>query len=249
MESKLLIFDFDGTLADTFSLFLQLFDVAADRYQFRRFDRGNLSSLRGTSMLHILRYHDVPMKKLPSIVKYIRALMERRVNEIFLFPGITEMIHRLSENGAVLGILSFNSCKVIDHVLRPIKTGQFKYIECGISLFNKAARIRRILSLSKIPAADTIFIGDEIRDLEAARKTGLEFGAVGWGYSQVGAMISLGAHHVFLTPEDVSSTMDPSQDRGQQHYPGNPLNSHAEDDVDLRKQILPIYSSSNNSQT
>ena len=64
-QRKLVIFDFDGTLADTFDLFLRGFDEAADVYQFSRFDRANLTYVRGLDARGVMRHHHVPMWKLP----------------------------------------------------------------------------------------------------------------------------------------------------------------------------------------
>ncbi len=59
---------------------------------------------------------------------------------------------------------------------------------CGASLFGKAAKFKDVLKRTGIAAADAICIGDEVRDGEAARQAGIDFGAVSWGYASTEAL-------------------------------------------------------------
>ncbi len=67
---------------------------------------------------------------------------------------------------------------------------------CGASLFGKAAKFRRVLKAAGIAPQDAIAIGDEVRDVEAARDAGIAFGAVAWGYATVDALKRAGAASV-----------------------------------------------------
>lgn len=66
-----------------------------------------------------------------------------------------------------------------------------------MSIFGKAVRIRKVLQQSGASPQGTIFIGDELRDLEAAQKAGIAFGAVAWGYTDVGAFQERAPQEVF----------------------------------------------------
>src|ERR1700750_3135334 len=84
MQRKLVIFDFDGTLADTFELFLRGFDEAADLFQFRRFDRENMNYLRSLDAGGILRHHHVPMWKLPLVMQKLRRIAAQHIETVEL---------------------------------------------------------------------------------------------------------------------------------------------------------------------
>ena len=77
---------------------------------------------------------------------------------------------------------------------------------CGASLFGKAAKFKSVLRRSGYAAAETITIGDELRDLEAARSAGIAFGAVAWGYTRPEA---LRAHR----PDEMFNSVDEICDR------------------------------------
>jgi phosphoglycolate phosphatase len=78
-----------------------------------------------------------------------------------------------------------------------------QHYSCGASLFGKGPKLRAVLRSSGIPAAEAICIGDEIRDLEAAREAGLAFGAVTWGYTQPASLRAHGPEEVFESFEEI----------------------------------------------
>jgi len=207
LSPKLLIFDFDGTLADTFSLSLEIFDDAAKKFRFRPLDRENLALLRGMTARQIFEHHGVQLYKLPLLARYMRASMQNHMHEISIFDGVDTMLRELSEKQAVLTVLSSNASAVVEHVLSSTHVGRFHHIECGSSLFGKASRIRRMLDMTGIASSDALLIGDEIRDIEAARQVKIPFGAVAWGYTRLDVLLQHDVQHVFLRPEMIVSEL------------------------------------------
>ncbi len=70
--------------------------------------------------------------------------------------------------------------------------GLISCFACGASLFGKAAKYKAVLKRTGTAARDAISIGDEVRDGEAARQAGIDFGAVSWGYASVEALRQAG---------------------------------------------------------
>jgi phosphoglycolate phosphatase len=207
MRRRFLIFDFDGTLADTFDLFLRVFDEAAALYGFSRFDRENIDYLRTLDARNILRHHDVPMWKLPMIMSSTRKLMARRIRSIRLFKEIDQALTCLHENGATLALLTSNSRSNVLQVLGSEMAGRFAYLECGASIFTKRSRLKKMLAQSGFTSDESIFIGDEIRDAHAAQQTGITFGAVSWGYGAMSALVKAGAKEYFFEPSELTSKL------------------------------------------
>ena len=71
------------------------------------------------------------------------------------------------------------------------------------SLFGKRTKFRTILKRTGIPPAQTIAIGDETRDAEAARAVGAAFGAVSWGYASVDALRTHAPDAFFFSMDDI----------------------------------------------
>jgi len=201
VKYKLVIFDFDGTLADTFPWFASVIDKVAQKYHFKRITPDEHETIRGLDAHGVLKYLGVPLWKMPLIANHIRALMTRDIHEISLFPGIEKLLQQLASLGVTLAVVSSNSYENILHVLGAEMAGLITYYECGVSMFGKEAKLRKILKRSGIAPNEAIYVGDEIRDNVAAKKLGMAFGGASWGYT---AAKSLRAH----APDDVFGCID-----------------------------------------
>jgi phosphoglycolate phosphatase len=184
MKYKLVIFDFDGTLADSFPWLLGALEELADRHRLHRLPKTEVERLRGETTAVILKELGVTFWKLPALARDLRALANRDRLKITLFEGIGAVLQELSERGATLAVVSSNSRENVQAMLGPGHAARIRHYECGVSISGKAARLRRVLRHCEIPAGGALFIGDELRDGEAARKAGIAFGAVSWGYAR-----------------------------------------------------------------
>jgi phosphoglycolate phosphatase len=72
-----------------------------------------------------------------------------------------------------------------------------------MSVFGKASRIRAVLKACGVAPADALYIGDQATDAEAARKAGVAFGAVHWGYATIEALREQDCATEFVTPADL----------------------------------------------
>ncbi|WP_207478618.1 HAD hydrolase-like protein [Arenibaculum pallidiluteum] len=207
LRYRLAVFDFDGTLADSLPWMIHALDGAAQRFGFRRVGPAEIAMLRGQDNRAIVRYLGVPFWKIPLIAAYIRDLAAERANETPLFPGVEEMLRRLSENGIVLAIVSSNAEATIRRVLGPRTADLISFYESRAALFGKAAKFARVLRRSRMPSTDAIAIGDEARDIHAARRTGLAAGAVCWGYAAPELLRSLHPDLVFEQVAEITQAL------------------------------------------
>jgi phosphoglycolate phosphatase len=205
---RLVMFDFDGTLADTFPWFLQTFDQVADRFGFRRLDRAETETLRGMDARAIMRHHRVPAWKVPFIARHARGLMAGQIAQLRLFAGIEAALGALADRGFILGLVTSNSRSNAATVLGPALLARFAEVECGISMFGKASKLRRLVRRSRVPPGSALFVGDELRDADAARAAGIDFGAVAWGYARLDALLARGPQRVFEQPADLARLGD-----------------------------------------
>ena len=197
MRPRLAIFDFDGTLADTGPWLHGLLDDAAVRFGFRRVDAAEAEALRDLSAREILRALEIPWRKLPAIAAYVRQRAAADADQHRLFPGVPELLAELAEAQVAVAIVSSNAEPTIRHVLGPALSAQVAVVEGGASLFGKPARLRAALRRTGHAARHAIAIGDEVRDLDAARKVGLATAAVTWGFASASALRRAGATYVF----------------------------------------------------
>ncbi len=210
MPHSLVIFDLDGTLADSFPWFLRNVNDVADRFGFRRIADGDVESLRHAGSREILKRLEVPLWKLPGIAGHMRRMKAAHLADIPLFPGTEAMLRALRDGSLSLALVSS------DHEVNARRQlGEsaqlFSHFDCGASLFGKAAKFRRVVKRAGVDPAQAISIGDEVRDIEAARAAGIACGAVMWGYAAPNALRALKPDLVFERMEDIAPRLLPAR--------------------------------------
>ncbi|MDW2981575.1 MAG: HAD hydrolase-like protein [Rhodanobacter sp.] len=201
MPYDLIIFDLDGTLADSFAFFVSVHNQLADRHGFRRIAPAEIETLRGRPAREIMRHVGLPRWKLPLVARSFARLM--READIPLFAGIGPVLERLQQSGAALALVSSNTAGNCRRILGDAHWQRLVHVECGASIFGKRRRIARALHATGIDPARTIYIGDQATDAEAARAAGVAFGAVAWGYATRASLELIQPEHLFCCVEDL----------------------------------------------
>jgi phosphoglycolate phosphatase len=204
---RLVIFDFDGTLADSGDWFLSIADQLAARFRFRTVNAEEVEMLRGRTSREVVRYLGIPRWKLPAIGRYVHALLAQQTDRIALFAGVAALIGRLADSGMRIALVTSNDEGNAKAILGPELVARIDWFECGTSLFGKAPRYRRVLRRAEVEPSEAIAIGDETRDVVAARKVGLTAGAVLWGYANRAALEQVGPDIWFESPEHVAQAL------------------------------------------
>jgi phosphoglycolate phosphatase len=150
-----------------------------------------------------MRRLGVPPWRLPAIGAELRRLASEAPPPP-LFPGVPDMLDRLAGAGIALGIASSNSAAQIRRTLGPARAERIAHLAAEASLFGKAVRFRRILRESGIAAAQALAIGDELRDIAAARDVGIQAGAVAWGYAHPERLRAEAPDAFFARPEEIA---------------------------------------------
>jgi phosphoglycolate phosphatase len=203
---SLIIFDLDGTLADSFPWFLRNVNDVADRFGFRRIADDEVESLRHAGSREILRRLEVPLWKLPGISRHMRRMKSADLAGIPLFPGTEAMLRSLHDGGLPLALVSSDNEANARRQLGAA-ADLFSHFDCGASLFGKATKFRRLVKRTGASPQQVISVGDEVRDIEAARSAGIACAAVMWGYAAPNALRALGPDVVFERMEDVAAQL------------------------------------------
>jgi phosphoglycolate phosphatase len=200
MRYRLAIFDFDGTLADSFPFFLSVFNQIADEHGFRRIDHAHVERLRHYGTREMMREVGMPAWKLPLAAATFKTLMRENAEQIRLFPQVDHALRELARGDVKLTIVSSNAEDNIRQVLGPELSPLISQYECGMSIFGKTARIRKVLKRAAMAPGAALYIGDQTTDADAARRAGVAFAAVHWGYAPIEALRKVAPEHEFDLP-------------------------------------------------
>ena len=200
---RLIIFDFDGTLADSFGWFAGNINKAAIKFNFRTVTEQDHERLRSLETRSILNYLGISWWKIPFIARYMRALMAREVASIKLFHGVEDLIKQLVDKKIKIAVVSSNSHANVSKILGE-HSKYISFFECGVSLFGKSTRFLKILKKARIHSHEVLCIGDEVRDILAAKEASFRCGSVAWGYGDVHVLKEQRPDHLFLSMEDIS---------------------------------------------
>jgi phosphoglycolate phosphatase len=194
----LVIFDFDGTLGDSAGWFRSILPDIARRFGFRCPGDAELEVMRHQSPREVMRVLKIPGWKLPLIAMHVRRRAEQ-ADAVALFDGIPELIASLAARGVKIAVVSSNSERNVRRTLGPEICGRIGVFSCGAAMMGKARHFRDVLEQLKVAPERALGIGDELRDILAAKAVGIRAVAVGWGMGSVETLQAAGPAHCFAT--------------------------------------------------
>lgn len=155
----------------------------------------------------LLKAVELPLWKVPQVMNDMRKRMAEEGAKLSLFEAIDDVLQRLSGAGLQIAIVSSNSRANVERILGPHNAKLINQFNCGASLFGKASKIKAVIRTSKVSAEETIYIGDEVRDAEAAREAGIAYGAVTWGQHREERLRRERPDHVFKAVEEIATKL------------------------------------------
>jgi phosphoglycolate phosphatase len=181
---KVIIFDFDGTVADTFDALVKITNRLALKFGYKPASPEDLVKIKNLSSREIIKQSGVSVFKLPFLLRKIKAELNHEIHQLTPVPGIQEALADLKNQGNQLGIITSNDQKNVIFFLQSnnlYKTFDFIYSEA--TLFGKSRVINHFLKHAKLKPEEAIYVGDETRDIEAAKKSQIKMIAVSWGFN------------------------------------------------------------------
>jgi phosphoglycolate phosphatase len=206
MTYRHVIFDFDGTLADSWAAAVAIFARLAPR--FRLTPLADPEAARTTPTRQLLKQMGVSFWTLPRLV---RAFYEEAAGEadgLRLFDGLPATLAELAGRGHTLGVLSSNREDIIRRCLSANGVeDHFAFVVGYPKLFGKAKALRRILKAERADRGGVLYVGDEVRDMEAAAKARVAAAAVTWGFHAESLLAAARPTYLVRTPAELAGVL------------------------------------------
>lgn len=214
LKPRLLVFDFDGTIADTFNVGFEILNTLAPEFGFRVLKESDLEKVRDMRMRQVLKFLEIRPTKMSKIARRGAEELSARIQGIQPLPGVLPVINELRARGFQLGILTSNSPENVGIFLKNHDFHVFDFVRSSSKLMGKAREIKSIRKILRVPRSEILMIGDETRDVEASHKAGVAIAAIAGGYNSKRALESVKPQFLLDRPEELLTLL---------RQPGEPL--------------------------
>ena len=186
MNIRTVIFDFDGTLANTREMIWSILQQVAPVCGVPSLSRADFDAARGfrggLAGKELRKKYGLSWLNIMKILKRVRDAQQRMASEIPLPAGMAETLSALHTRGIRLGILTTNRTATAQKFVAHHNLPPFDCIVSASDIFGKTGALKRLLRREKIDPRLAVMVGDEAGDIIAGKKAGLRTVAVTWGF-------------------------------------------------------------------
>ncbi len=203
MQKPVLIFDFDGTIADTFNYLIKIANMLSNEFGFFKILPEHVDYLKSKSVMQIIKHLRVPIMKVPFILNRAKQELNKDIESVMPFENLKEILEELKNRGFEIGILSTNSQENIKAFLTKHDLDIFNFISASSRIWGKNKNLKRLIEKENFDLEQVIYVGDEIRDIIAAQKANIKVAAVAWGFNSYDALHKHHPDYIINTPKDL----------------------------------------------
>lgn len=184
MGIRVIVFDFDGTIADSHRTIIEITNSFCSDFGFQPVGEEEVLRLRNLSSREIIKEAQISIFKIPFLIRKVQAELRKEIPNLELIEGMKECLLELKSKGYKLGIITSNVKENVVNFLEVKELNNlFDFVYSGTTIFGKHKVINKFLRQHNLRADEAIYVGDETRDIEAAKKSKVKVIAVGWGFN------------------------------------------------------------------
>lgn len=209
MSIKVILFDFDGTLADTLDAIVRITNRLSSEFGYKPASPEDIVRLKQLTSREVIRQSGVSVFKLPFLLRKVRSELNQEIHLLAPISGIRDVLLELKAQGNQLGIVTSNAQENVLFFLENNKLQNlFDFVYSEMKLFGKSRVIKHFLKQTNLSPQSVVYVGDETRDIEAARQTGIQAIAVGWGFNSPEILAKHHPDFLIHSPEELAVVID-----------------------------------------
>lgn len=205
--SRTVIFDFDGTLANSIAVALRVYNQLAPLYRAEPVSLEELPMLQKLGYAKAARAKHVRWRIVPRLLMHASREMKQHMGEVKPYPGVVECIKQLKNEGFVVGVLTSNQEALVRDFFAAHGFPEFDFVVSEKSLFGKDKALKKIMRRRGLSRGDVIYIGDETRDVAACRRIGVPVIGVSWGLAGAEGFAELPPDYLVHTPAELAKAI------------------------------------------
>jgi len=196
------IFDFDGTIADTFALTVKINTQLAPKFGFGLITPEHIKTFRRYGAKALIDSLHISPPKLAQYLLAVKKEMGKQISNLKPLPGISLAVKDLKKANFI-GILTSNKTENVNLFLKANDLDIFDFVHSEKNIFGKAPVLKKLIKKYKLNSKETYYVGDEPRDIEAAKSAGLISVAVTWGFSDEDLLKSGHPDYIINKPSEL----------------------------------------------
>lgn len=200
---KTVIFDFDGTLAMTLRVTAEIFNELAPKFDLPQITPENAHLFREKSIKELLKMYPLSPINLIKLTTGIKNRLKDRMQDVQTAEGLKPVLEQLDERGIQLGVVTTNSSQNVERFLAKHQLEMFNFIYAEKNLFGKDKALKNCVKKYKLQPEETWYVGDEVRDVEAAKGAGLKVICVTWGMNNENRLSQAHPDFIIHEPADL----------------------------------------------
>lgn len=203
-QKKTILFDFDGTLAETMMLIYRVFNQLAKVYRYQPLKEEDIDVVRRLNIHEFIEYVKISPWKIPFVAIHARWLMHEDIHEVHPPAGLVEVLNQIHDSGLYnMDILTSNRRKNVEKFLSEHSLGWFDEIHVTRSILSKKRRVKKYIREKGIDPDSLYYVGDTSVDVESARLAGVHSVAVSWGLNKEEALVRTHPEYLINTPAEL----------------------------------------------
>lgn len=200
---KAILFDFDGTIADSEEVLFEVMNELSSVFGYRKIKKEEIKGLKKMTVSELMREFDVSFFKLPFILHQARKVFQQRAGRVSPFPAIPEVLEKICQQGHEAVIVTSNKKQTVEDFLQAHGIHCISKVFAVRSIFGKARALEKVVKQEGFNPEESFYVGDEIRDVEAAKKAGIKMIAVGWGFNSPDVLFQSKPDFLIEDPKEI----------------------------------------------
>jgi len=205
----LILFDYDGVLADTLDDLIQFGQIACDKLNVKHMvTKDDLNNLEVMSFSTFGRACQVPEHLNDDFVKISLTLFAEKTTSPDIFDGISEVIKYFSQKHK-MGIVTTNSSQNVNAFLAQHGLTEFIHTVYGVD--TAGSKAQKILMAQNHFLENKVFmIGDSLSDIRSAKEASVISVAVTWGHQSLENLLRGNPDYVVKSPSELIKVIEQS---------------------------------------